>query len=62
MNGIKLNKQFKTTLKRVENGTTTGNDFKTIIRFQLKDFIPEDSEPFNEVELSLILGYMIENN
>jgi len=59
MNETKLKSRFKLALKRASMGGITGQDLKAIIEFQLRGYIMEGEEPFNEVELALLTHQMI---
>jgi hypothetical protein len=59
MNETKLKNRFKVALKRASMGDITGQDLKAIVEFQLREYIMEGEEPFNELELALLTQQMV---
>jgi len=62
MNGVKLEDRIKEVLKQSTRGNITGQDLKTIIEYQYRKYIPEESEPINNQEAALLICYSIEYN
>lgn len=62
MNEIKLKNRYKLSIKRIKAGDISGQDIKAIVAFQLKGYVKEGDEPFDDVELALMAGYMIAYN
>ena len=58
MNKIKLENRYKLAIKRALIGEITGQDLKAIVEFQLREYINEGEEPFNEMELALLTNRM----
>jgi hypothetical protein len=58
MNKIKLENRYKLAIKRALVGEITGQDLKAIVEFQLREYINEGEEPFNEMELALLTNRM----
>ena len=59
MNKIKLENRYKLAIKRALVGEITGQDLKAIVEFQLREYINEGEEPFNEMELALLTNRMV---
>jgi hypothetical protein len=59
MNKTKLENRYKLAIKRALVGEITGPDLKAIVEFQLRDYINEGEEPFDEMELALLTNKMI---
>jgi hypothetical protein len=59
MNKIKLENRYKLAIKRALVGEITGQDLKAIVEFQLREYINEGEEPFDEMELALLTNRMI---
>jgi hypothetical protein len=59
MNKIKLENRYKLAIKRALIGEITGQDLKAIVEFQLREYINEGEEPFDEMELALLTNKMI---
>jgi hypothetical protein len=59
MNKIKLENRYKLAIKRALIGEITGQDLKAIVEFQLREYINEGEEPFDEMELALLTNRMI---
>jgi hypothetical protein len=58
MNKTKLENRYKLAIKRALVGEITGQDLKAIVEFQLREYIKEGEEPFNEMELALLTNRM----
>jgi hypothetical protein len=58
MNKTKLENRYKLAIKRALVGEITGQDLKAIVEFQLREYINEGEEPFNEMELALLTNRM----
>jgi hypothetical protein len=59
MNKTKLENRYKLAIKRALVGEITGQDLKAIVEFQLREYINEGEEPFDEMELALLTNRMI---
>ena len=59
MNKTKLENRYKLAIKRALVGEITGQDLKAIVEFQLREYINEGEEPFNEMELALLTNRMV---
>lgn len=62
MNKIKLENRVKLSIKRALIGGITGQDIKAIVEYQVREYINEGDEPFNDVELALMASYMMTYN
>jgi hypothetical protein len=51
---IKVENRFKVTMKRIDKGVLSGQDIKAIVEFQLRKYVQEEDEPFNDEELAII--------
>lgn len=62
LNEVRIKNRFKLAVKRALQGYTTGQDVKAIIEFQLREYISEGGEPFNDIEIGLMASYMVAYN
>ena len=54
MNEVKIKNKAKLAVKRALVGATTGQDIKAIVEYQLRGYVKEGVEPFNDYELALM--------
>ena len=62
MNEVKIKNRAKLAVKRALVGATTGQDVKAIVEYQLREYVKEGMDPFNDHELALIATYMVQFN
>ena len=59
MNEIKLGSRYKLAIKRAMAGEMSGRDLMAIVEYQLREYVGEDEEPFNAMELVLLTNRMV---
>jgi hypothetical protein len=62
MNDIKIKNRAKLAVLRALVGETTGQDVKAIVEYQLRGYVKEGMDPFNDHELALIAVHMVNFN
>jgi hypothetical protein len=62
MNEIKVINRFKLAMKRANEGEISGQDIKAIVAYQLRKYVNEGEEPFNDTELALLTHRMVTFN
>jgi hypothetical protein len=58
MNKEKIENRFKLAMKRALSGDISGQDVKAIVEYQLRGYLIEGEEPFNDYELALLAHRM----
>jgi hypothetical protein len=46
-------------MKRANEGEISGQDIKAIVAYQLRKYVNEGEEPFNDTELALLAHRMV---
>lgn len=59
---IKMKGRYRVAVTRARKGVMSGLDVKTIVEYQVKEYINEGDEPFNDYELAMITMAMIAFN